>query len=490
MKKHIVLCEFNGTVETLSPTVRQCGITALGLKAIQAYLSVAGFAVKIIMQGKKTVEQAVNEILSYNPTLVGATATTAEVPITASALAMIKQAKAGVITVMGGYHASACTRTLDPAFANTHGVDSFGIDFLAIGEGEKTMLDLARAISAKTSIRQIKGLAYFDGRAVVCNERQERFSDLDSLPPLTWSDSELSDNSFNGMIPYRDGGMGKVAAIITERGCPFSCSFCPTRQTYGCGVSISSISRIVDEIEYLVRDRDVGTIVDYAATPNRDLSRVSKFCLEIQRRNLQKTFSMYSPWRLQAQNGKLMITEEIVKLLSETLIGMKRGIGVEALSAEDQAYLDKPFKLENLRAVSTWFDRYGALLRGFHIITPETSWQSVDNCRNSEVLALFDDLRITYLVPFPGTPLESAMTELLITKDWTHFNCEEPVIVSSRMTTDQLQRSRDEALQGFLLNKHRRERVKQKIALHPELGRAYQSYNRSMQDFGFEVLDL
>ena len=66
------LFEANGKVEGVSPTVRQCGIKSLGLKALEAYLVNDGYSVEIIMQDEQTIKKLTKKILSLKPKIVGA----------------------------------------------------------------------------------------------------------------------------------------------------------------------------------------------------------------------------------------------------------------------------------------------------------------------------------------------------------------------------------------------------------------------------------
>lgn len=491
-KADVVLFEADGIVGEPSQVVRQYTNTSLALKALKANLNREGYSTSIISQGRKTLTNLAEEISSYNPKLVGATATTCEIPATGEVMRMLKNKDNGLVTVIGGYHVSACPEMINPEFAREHGADTSKIDYAVLGEGERTMNELVGLFVGRKSslgIDGIDGIAYMNSNGeLVKTAPRKRIANLDELPRMDWSKEELKGNIFRGMIPgLSEEIRGNVISTVSERGCPFSCNFCATQSTYGNKVSTRSIKNFVDEINWLVKEKGTGVIVDYAPTTNRSPARIHEFCEEIRKRNLDHRFGMYALWRLESPDGRPMIDESMVDDLSSTLAGLKIGVGIEALSEQDQAYLNKRHSLEHLQNVSGWFDKHGALLRGLYMITPETTKETILKCRTSKVLSLFDDFRISFLTPFNGTPLYEELKDNLITSDWKEYDCENPVLRPTNMSRDEFASAPRDAVQGLLLNPHRRERIRAKIDKHPTLQELYSIYDKNMACAGFEV---
>ena len=485
-KTDIVLFEANGNVEGASPTLRQCTVTSFALKALEAYLAGKGYSVKIIIQNYYTKKDMITKILSLNPSIVGATATTCEIPITAKIMKGVKKSNSRIVTVIGGYHVSACPETIDPHYAKTHGVDPSGIDLLVLGEGEITLNVIANKVIRQKcfgNLRSTIGIAFYCNGKVIKTRSRERIKNLNLLPKVNWTKKDLSLNSFNGMI-HRPG-KGNVITLASERGCPFNCNFCSTKSTYGNLVVAQPINSLVNEIEFRVREQGVNIIVDFAPTANRNHERLHEFCREIRKRKLRKEISLYMLWRLQSPKGKFMVSENLVKDLMETVSGLKIGFGIEALSEKDEKFLEKNRSAEYIALTSKWFDKYGALMRGFHMITPETDEMSIANCETTKLISYFDDLRITYLTPFPGTPLDATLKNCLLTKNWNNYNCEQPVIQSTHLEGGKLLKAQNTILQNFLKNPYRQKRILKKIAAHPHLYSCFNDYNEKMKSFGF-----
>lgn len=172
-----------------------------------------------------------------------------------------------VITVVGGGIISS-----DPETA----MSILDADIGVIGEGEVTMCELAHALDNGESYDTVPGLIYRKGNdEFVMTERRKEISDLDALPMPDF-------DGFN----YQEwvnlsGGRGD---ILTERSCPFHCTFCfhPTGEKY----RQRSMDNIFKEIEFQVKHyniKEIGLSGElFAITPER----VLEFCDRIKKYNL------------------------------------------------------------------------------------------------------------------------------------------------------------------------------------------------------------
>lgn len=485
----LVLFETEGDVTGASASIRQCQTAPLSLKSLQEYCKAKGHDSVVLIQGSSSLDALADQILSHSPKIAAATASTCEFPLAAQIMKRIKGKNPGIVTMVGGYQASAFPQSIDPKQCSPD-TDPSGIDLLVVGEGEKTLDEVVSYVkqgSLNKNLPKIKGLAYLADGKLQVNPRQELIQDLDSLPRITWTDQELKENIFDGLIARKGSNKG-IAVVISERGCPYACGFCSTQNVYGKTVRTRSIKSLVEEIRPLVKERNVDLIVDYAPTANRDFRRVLDLSEEIQRRGLAKQASLYQLWRLETPEGKLMITEELLKSVSDAFFGFKAGIGIEALTEQDEEYISKRHSLDNLKSASESFDRHGAVFRGFFMITPQTSQEAIEACRESQVLSLFDDLRVTYLVPYPGSPLYEQAKNNLLTYNWKDFTGQQPVIKPDRLTTAQHNNALKSILQGFLLNPYRHKRIQQKLQKFPQLTPGMDRYHEKMDGYGFQVL--
>ena len=115
------------------------------------------------------------ELEEYRPQVVGATCVTLNYPIARRMLKVCKDFDPGVFTVIGGPHVTfALEETL---------LSSPWIDAVVIGEGERTLVELAKAVAEGKDIRHVSffddlaGVHHHDSRGhlshnpqVVCNK--------------------------------------------------------------------------------------------------------------------------------------------------------------------------------------------------------------------------------------------------------------------------------------------------------------------------------
>lgn len=151
-------------------------------------------------------------------------------------------------------------------------------DAAAVGEGEQTVLELARG----DHLGEVDGLVYKeeDG-GVVRTPPREVLSNLDSIPLPA---RDLFDNE--GYIGYyRRRGEPPTTSAITSRGCPFACDFC-SHPIFGESFRERSPGNMADEVEQIL---DLGYervfFQDDCFTLTK--GRVARFCDEVERRGLR-----------------------------------------------------------------------------------------------------------------------------------------------------------------------------------------------------------
>ncbi|TET43063.1 MAG: B12-binding domain-containing radical SAM protein, partial [Dehalococcoidia bacterium] len=207
----------------------------LSLSYLASVLIREGIEVKILdfLVAQYHPRKLRRELDEYRPQLVGATCVTLNYPIARRMLKVCKTFDPHIFTVIGGPHVTfALEETL---------LRSPWIDAIVIGEGERTLVELARAVEEGKDIHHVPGIAFVDGGMVVKTRPQARIEDLDQLP--------LPVRELLPMARYR--ALGTPCTVITSRGCPYSCIFCSGHRMFGPKVRFRSPGLVVDEIEKL-----------------------------------------------------------------------------------------------------------------------------------------------------------------------------------------------------------------------------------------------
>ncbi len=255
------------------PEAGQSVFLPLGIGYLAAVLEKEGYGVDVVdCQTKKYNKEALEDTFrGLNPDIIGVTsATVTYLP----ALGVLKSAKTAVpkaLTLMGGPHVSV----LDQQAVT----ESSDLDIVVRGEGEQTMLELARLVSERNlkGLSEIQGITYKHGSQIIQTPDRPFMTDIDSLP-------YPAHHHFDTNM-YKLFGVNYMP-IITSRGCPSACTFCLASKMCGHSFRGRSPSKVVDELEWLRDEFHAGAYAFYDDTFTFDLKRAYAICDEMQKRKV------------------------------------------------------------------------------------------------------------------------------------------------------------------------------------------------------------
>lgn len=176
------------------------------------------------------------ELSSFNPDLLGIHANLMSLRYASASAQVIKRARPQLPIVVGG---PAVTSLPEAVMA------SACFDFGVIGEGERTIVDLASAIGSGAGFERVRGIIFRDEDQIVRTGPRELEPNLDALPIPAWHHVNFD--------VYRDLILGKrrFANCLCNRGCPYHCVFCDPKSKLGHEPRFRSVASIVDELAYL-----------------------------------------------------------------------------------------------------------------------------------------------------------------------------------------------------------------------------------------------
>jgi len=220
-----------------------------------------------------TDEQVRERLVALQPDIVGCTAITPAIYKAESLLKMAKEALPQAVTVLGGIHG---TFMYPQVLAEAPWIDA-----VVRGEGEQVFLNLVRAVDEGRWRTEgpgvVHGIAYRQDGKVVATPAEPPIQDLDRVAP-DWGVLEWDKYIY---IP-----MGvRVAIPNFARGCPFTCSFC-SQWKFWRDYRVRDPIKVVDEIETLVRDHQVGFFILADEEPTIHRKKFIAFCEELIRRDL------------------------------------------------------------------------------------------------------------------------------------------------------------------------------------------------------------
>ncbi|MFH0912811.1 MAG: radical SAM protein [Candidatus Omnitrophota bacterium] len=292
----------------------------------------------------------------------------------------IKDTLSRALVGVGGAHACLCAGKILE--------DCPSVDIVFRGEGERALIDLCNGKDCS----EIRGLIYSDNGKIKDTGKTDFIYDLDSLSFPRYRGFALEryiDRRFN------------VMPVISSRGCPYQCSYCPVEQSMGCDFRMRSATGIIDEIEYwFTRGYYRFSISDDNFTLDR--ARVVKICAELKKRNLKGL-------KLSCDNG---IRADRV---DRALLGMMKeagfwriAYGVEAGNDKILCALGKGLDLATTeKAIKDACD-LGYTVRLFFLIgSPKETWSDFeDSLRLAKKYPVFE-VSFYHIIPYPGTSLFS-----------------------------------------------------------------------------------
>jgi radical SAM superfamily enzyme YgiQ (UPF0313 family) len=321
----------------------------------------------------------------------------------------IKAARPDLPVVLGGEHITSM-----PEFC----LLTSKADYLVLGEGEETLLELVDAIERGTPPAELLGVAYRDDDGVVVNARRARTLDIDDIPRPAWELFDLDTYHANRWM----GGLysdTKSVPILATRGCPYQCTYCSAPNMWTPKWVPRDPKKVVDEIQFYMETMGARNF------PFQDLTAIIKrewivdFCNELLARGLEITWQMPTGTRSEA------IDAEVAQLLKKTnMISM--AYAPESGSETTRQLIKKKMKSDRMfasmqAAVEADLNVMVFMVIGFPHDTEE---QLKENYEFFETIAEIgiNDAAIGFYMALPGTQLfESLYDAGKITLDRTYF---------------------------------------------------------------------
>lgn len=316
------------------------------------------------------------KIEEYKPDLIGISLWTFRYKETYRLINDLKKSFPKISILAGGPHLSTLReRVLE---------ECLGIDYGIAGEGEKTLVEFCKG---DIYLSEIKGMFYRDAdRNIVYSGDRPYITNLDEIGFPKYERFELEKYS-------------KAVSIVTSRGCPYRCIFCPIIYTSGGRYRARSARSVGDEIEYWhKKGRREFIITDDNFTLIKD--RVSEICGELERRELDGLI-ISLPNGIRADR----VDRSLLSRMKE--VGFKQiAFGVEGGNNRILKNLRKNEKIEQIeQAISDACELDYMVTLFFLLGSPgETEKDVYDSLRLALKYPVYD-VRFYNLIPFPGTEL-------------------------------------------------------------------------------------
>lgn len=388
----------------------------------------AGYEARIFdaMNKDRTFDDIRAEIERFGPDVVMAfdylpvtgAISTATVPAALKALSIAKDVSPDITAVIGGplptfLYADILT---DPANR---------IDFVVRGEMEETAEELLRALAEGKPVDDVRGIAFVRDGEVVATPMRPHIADLDPVKPA-WHLLEWDAYHYN-IEPW-----GRMASILTSRGCMMGCSFCSHRQFWRGDWRARTPEVVLEEIRELVDVYKVEFITMIDPYPTCDRDRWEHLLDLLIEADLPVQFLMETRVEDIIRDADILPKYHAAKIIHLYM-------GAEASTDEMLASLNKGTDMGmNKRALDLARENDIMTEASFMVGAPTETWASIENTIAVAIKLNPDIAVFPVLTPMPFTPIHDEFKDRIRVTDWSQYNLATPIVEPYEMTIDEV----------------------------------------------------
>jgi len=315
-----------------------------------------------------------DKVASFKPDLIGLTLFTLHHRAVYAMLEKLRSTFPDIKIIVGGPHVSIDREKVLKQCA--------AIDFGCVHEGEKLLVELCHGENPEN----IPGLIFRDDQRIIAGQ------------PGPF-EQNLSELGFPKLKKFELNKYASEVAIVSSRGCPYSCIFCSVSQTLGRKIRTRRADDVVNEIEYWHRKgKRIFNFLDdnFTIYPQR----VYEICDEIESRKLKGLV-------LRCSNGVRADKLDAPLLQKMWSVGFRSiGIGVEAGNNTVLKLLKKGETIEQIDAAVKIACEIGYEVALFFVFgAPGETGEDVEDSINFALKYPVFKVDFYNLIPFPGTEL-------------------------------------------------------------------------------------
>jgi anaerobic magnesium-protoporphyrin IX monomethyl ester cyclase len=361
-----------------------------GLASLSSAAKAQGFEVDLIdLRALSSWDHFCEVLGDRDPDVVGLTMMSVDYNPARQAIAIAKEIKPEVITVIGGPHV---TIALEDALRIPC------VDYLVTGEGERTFPQLLQLIEGGDlpPYRVLRGATPdldeipFSDRDLFLDEWRKWGYDLDSPE-----------------VPFVDELPPPFATIIAGRGCLYNCAFCKPGEDYlfGKRTRRRSVDNVIGELHMLVDRYRISSFMfhDDCLTEDRD------WVMEFTTKYIAQEFRM--PFYCQTRADIVVKHEDMVARMADAGL---RGyfVGFESGNNRVLKFIRKGTTVEQNRQAAQVCRKYGISIWANYMmgLPTETREEVMDTVRLMKKIDP-DYYSPAFFTPHPGTDLYDYVAE-------------------------------------------------------------------------------
>ena len=265
-------------------------------------------------------------------------------------------------------------------------------------------------------------------------------SDLDSLPFPEWHNRNLDQYNYYPLLKNKP-----LISVQGSRGCSYDCTYCPYMVTQTPDWRKRSPKNIVDEIEFLINEFGIKSIVFRDPLFTHDMKRIKNLCTEITERKLN------FEWTCETRVDRL--DEPLLDMMYDAGL---RGVefGVEAFDLKLLSSMHRtPPTHELQEKIVNYCENIGVKMMAFYVLgipgqTKDDILQTIDYSKHLNTsLAQF-----TIATPYPGTKfIEEIKSSINDNGTFENYSSYQPLINSEHYTSEELLKLKEKAFKEYYM---------------------------------------
>lgn len=376
-------------------------------------------------------------ITDFLPQIVGISMNTVQYKSALTLAKLIKKIDSKIIVVGGGVHPTVCPDEI---------LNGGYFDYLVRGEGEYTMLELAKALRRDKPVDCINGISYKHDNKIIHNPARELIENLDDLP---WPANHL-------ILNIKDMMPDDFAYVMASRGCPYQCIFCVAHKIWSRKVRFRSPRNVVDEIKLIKQNYSPV----YFHFQDDSFTLDSKFIDELCNLLIKEKINI----RWVCETRVDLADDQMLKTMRQAGC-FKVILGVESGSPLTLSKIKKHISLEQVRKAVRLCKKNKLETSIFFLIG--FPWETEKEIK--ETVALMEELDPQYAVfsvatPYPGTELyDICKNENLLppNPDWSRFFHQSPdMFLTKNLSKIQTKKIIKDVENKFVRHNKKKHRIK------------------------------
>jgi len=321
------------------------------------------------------------------------------------------------------------------------------IDFVIIGEGEHTFIQLLQALkTGQKEFSNIAGLCWRKENSIVINQRRELIKDLNELP---FPARDIFNLKLYYSAPTKKVSEENATPIITSRGCLFNCIHCPSKIIWRSNVRYRSADNVVTEIEECVNKYNLREFNFFDDTFTINKERVIEICNKIVEKKLRIYWICFSRANT--------VDDELVQTMKAA--GCRKiSFGLESGNQKVLDLMRKQTTVKQGRkaveiAKKQGLETHATFMLGNIGETAQTIKETINFAKSLDL----DNATFFITCPFPGTDLYQIAQDLGYVNEntkWEAFaplTVQQPILVQNNLTGEEIIQWQKKAFKQFYL---------------------------------------